>query len=99
MGRSWTYAYTSGLASVTSATDPMTGKSPPTPTAPGTTGNPLLASDLLTITSPNAQPGGPDAGDATVNVYDTTGRVTRQTDPMGSGPPSATAPAPRPATA
>ena len=37
----------------------------------GTTGNPLLANDLLTITSPNAQPGGPDAGDATVIAYDT----------------------------
>jgi RHS repeat-associated protein len=49
----------------------------------GSTGNPALASDLLTITSPNAQPGGPDAGDATVNVYDSSGRVTTQTDPMG----------------
>ena len=29
----------------------------------GSTGNPLLANDLLTITDPNAQPGGPDAGD------------------------------------
>ena len=37
------------------------------------TGNPLLANDLLTITSPNAQPGGPDAGDATVNVYNAAG--------------------------
>ena len=49
----------------------------------GSTGNPLLANDLLTITSPNAQPGGPDAGDATVNVYDAAGQVTSQTDPMG----------------
>jgi YD repeat-containing protein len=49
----------------------------------GSTGNPALAGDLLTITSPNAQPGGPDAGDATVNVYDSSGRVTTQTDPMG----------------
>src|SRR5262249_55928575 len=42
-----------------------------------------LANDMLTITGPNAQPGGPDAGDDTVNVYDADGRVTRQTDPMG----------------
>ena len=49
----------------------------------GSTGNPQLANDLLTITAPNAQPGGPDAGKATVNVYDSSGRVTSQTDPMG----------------
>jgi RHS repeat-associated protein len=49
----------------------------------GSTGNPQLASDLLTITSPNAQPGGPDAGKATVNVYDSSARVTSQTDPTG----------------
>src|SRR6185437_13095294 len=49
----------------------------------GSTGNPLLASDLLTMTTPNAQPGGPDAGDSTVNVYDSAGQVTSQTDPMG----------------
>ena len=49
----------------------------------GSTGNPQLANDLLTITSPNAQPGGPDAGNDTVNVYDSSGRVTSQTDPMG----------------
>jgi RHS repeat-associated protein len=50
----------------------------------GSTGNPQLANAILTITTPNAQAGGPDAGDATVNTYDSLGRVTSQTDPMGN---------------
>src|SRR5260370_32621276 len=49
----------------------------------GSTSNPLLANALLTITGPNAQPGGPDAGAATVNVYNPAGRLTSQTDPVG----------------
>ncbi len=80
MNRTWTYAYSSGQ--LTSATDPMTNKTSYT-YGSGSTGNPLLANDLLTITEPNAQPGGPDAGDVTVNVYNAAGEVTQQTDPMG----------------
>ena len=38
---------------------------------------------LETVTEPDGQPGGPDAGDHLTNVYDATGRVTKQTDPMG----------------
>ena len=39
--------------------------------------------DLLTVTDPNAQAGGPDAGKSLVNVY-TSGRVVSQTDPAGA---------------
>lgn len=81
MGRTWTYGYNSA-SQLTSATDPMTNETSYT-YGSGSTGNPLLASDLLTITAPNAQPGGPDAGDDTVNVYNAAGEVTSQTDPMG----------------
>ncbi len=81
MARRWTYAYTG--SDLTLATDPMGNKTSYTYGA-GSTGNPQLANDLLTITGPNAQPGGPDAGDSTVNVYDSFGRVTSQTDPMGN---------------
>jgi RHS repeat-associated protein len=81
MGRQWTYGYNSA-DQLTSASDPMSNKTTYTYGA-GSTGNPLQASDLLTIAEPNAQPGGPDAGDDTVNVYNGSNQVTQQTDPMG----------------
>jgi hypothetical protein len=77
--RTWTYGYTSN--DLTSATSPIGNETSYTYGA-GSTGNPALANDLLTITSPNAHPGGPDAGDSTVNAYNTAGQVTTQTDPM-----------------
>ena len=80
LGRRWAYAYTG--SDLTSVTDPLSHVTTYTYGA-GSTGNPLLANDLLTMTSPNAQPGGPDAGHSTVNVYDAAGQVTTQTDPMG----------------
>ena len=84
MNRTWTYTYSSGQ--LTSATDPLSNTTSYT-YGQGSTGNPLLASALLTITSPDAQSGygGPDAdpGADTVNVYNAYGQVTRQTDPMG----------------
>jgi trimeric autotransporter adhesin len=88
LGRQWTYGYSGcttagpGVCDLTSATDPMTNTTSYTYDTSNT--RPLLAADLLTITSPNAQPGGPDAGDATVNTYNTAGQVTTQTDPMGN---------------
>jgi len=80
IGHRWTYTYTG--SDLTKATDPL-GNATSYTYGAGSTGNPQLANDLLTITSPNAQPGGPDAGAATVNVYDSQGRVTSQTDPAG----------------
>ena len=79
MGRTWTYGYSGDH--LTSVTDPLGNVTTYTYDTSNT--NPILANDMLKITRPNAQPGGPDAGDATVNTYDTQGRVTSQTDPMG----------------
>ncbi len=82
MGRRWAYTYTG--AHLTSVTKPAVGTASPTTSytyGQGSTGSSLQNNDLLTITGPNAQPGGPDAGDATVNVYDSLGRVTTQTTP------------------
>jgi RHS repeat-associated protein len=79
MNRTTAYAYTSGQ--LTSVTDPLGNV---TSYAYDTANpNPQLASDLTSITRPNAQSGGPDAGHSTTVAYDTSGRVTSQTDPMG----------------
>ena len=38
---------------------------------------------LLTVTNPNGQAGGPDAGDKLTNTYNSSGQVTQQVDPAG----------------
>jgi YD repeat-containing protein len=81
LSRRWAYAYNTA-GQLTSVTSPLGNVTSYTYGA-GSTGNPQLSSDLLTMTSPNGQPGGPDAGKSTVNVYDSLGRVTSQTDPTG----------------
>jgi RHS repeat-associated protein len=80
MGRRWTYTYSA--SDLTKATDPLGNIT--TYTYDTSNANATLANDMLTITGPNGQPGGPDAGDDTVNAYDSYGRVTSQTDPMGN---------------
>jgi RHS repeat-associated protein len=81
MNRTWTYGYAG--QNLTSVTDPLANKTTYTYGTGSGNNNPLLANNLLTITNPNAQPGGPDAGDSTVNTYSNVGQVISQTDPMG----------------
>jgi RHS repeat-associated protein len=75
MGRETTYDYDSS-DNLTSVTDPL---SRVTSFTYDTGGDHLL----LTMTLPNGQSGASDAGDTTVNTYDSTGRVLTQTDPKG----------------
>jgi RHS repeat-associated protein len=81
LGRQWAYAYNSS-SDLTSVTDPM-GRVTSYSYGTDPSGNPLNANNLLTITNPNGQTGGPDAGAHTTVVYDSTGNVTSETDPMG----------------
>ncbi len=81
LDQTWIYSYTG--SSLTAVQDPM-GNTTRYTYGQGSTGNPMLASDLLSITRPNAQPGGPDAGDSTINSYNSQGQVISQTDPSGS---------------
>jgi|HubBroStandDraft_1064217.scaffolds.fasta_scaffold32071_3 YD repeat-containing protein len=81
MGRKWTYGYTG--SDLTSATDPMSDVTSYGYGA-GATDNPLNANNITTVTEPNGQPGGPDAGAHTSIVYNSAGQVASQTDPMGN---------------
>ncbi|MHB8458421.1 MAG: hypothetical protein ACYDBS_12150, partial [Acidimicrobiales bacterium] len=80
LGRSWSYAYTSS-GDLSSATDPLGRVTSYTYDTTNT--NAKLRHDLVTLTAPNGQPGGPNAGASLVNVYDSSGRVISQTDPAG----------------
>ena len=89
LGQQTTYAYSSGddLTSVTDPLDHVTSF---------TYGSGSEANLLLTMSFPNGQSGGPDAGHDVANTYDSYGRVLSQTDPDGnettysySGGPSA----------
>jgi RHS repeat-associated protein len=76
MSRQTTYAYDAS-GNLTSVTDPL---SRVTSFGYGTGASVHL---MLTMTMPNGQTGGPDAGDHYANTYDSGGRVLTQTDPTG----------------
>ena len=88
LARAWTYAYCSPPSSTCSANDLISVTDPMSRVTSYSydqgNSNPTLKHDLLTITKPNGQTGGPDAGDKLVNTYDSSGRVTSQTDPNGN---------------
>ncbi len=79
MSRRWTYSYTGD--DLTSVTDPS-GQRVTTYSYDSGNADSMMVNDMLTITEPNAQVGGPDAGDDTALTYDSSGRVTSATDPM-----------------
>ena len=78
MGRTWGYGYTGD--DLTAVQDPLGHVT----TFSYDTGNakPLLTSDILTITKPNGQTGGPNAGTDTTLTWNSAGQVTSVTDPM-----------------
>ena len=88
LGRSWSYQYCSPPSSTCSSGDLVSVTDPRLKTTSYTydqgNSNSNLVHDLLTVTRPNGQPGAPDAGDALVNVYNSSGQVTSQTDPAGN---------------
>lgn len=91
MGRVWSYAYCSASSpgegstclpgDLIGVTDPLGRVTSFTYDSANT--NTALGHDLVTLTRPNGQPGGPDAGADLANVYDSSGRVTSQSDPAG----------------
>ena len=88
LGRSWSYGYCSPPSSTCSSGDLVSVTDPRGKVTSYAydqdNGNTNLTHDLLTVTKPNGQSGGPDAGDALVNVYNASGQVSSQTDPAGN---------------
>jgi len=79
LGRTWLYGYSGDdLTTVQDPLDDVTSYSYNTGNA-----NPLLTSDILTITKPNGQTGGADAGKHTTLTWNSAGQVTSVTDPTG----------------
>jgi RHS repeat-associated protein len=81
MGRQWCYGY-DAAGNLTSATDPMGHVT--TYSYDESNSNPDHVHDLVSITLPNGQSGGPDAGAHLQLGYDSLGRVTSVVDPMGN---------------
>jgi RHS repeat-associated protein len=88
LARRWLYAYCSPPSSTCSSGDLVQVTDPrgkvTTYTYDEGNSNSSLTHDLLTVTRPNGQPGAVDAGDKLVNVYNSSGLVTSQTDPAGN---------------
>ncbi len=80
MDRTVTYSY-DAHGNLSSVTDPISRVT--SYTYDESNSNSSLVDDLLTTTYPNGQSGGPDAGTALVNAYDSSGRAISQTDPLG----------------
>ena len=81
LGRSYNYAYDPTYHNLTSVTDPRGEVTSYIYDTSNSNAN--LRHDLTEVVSPNAETGGPDAGDDLVTTYDSVGRVLTQTDPMG----------------
>jgi RHS repeat-associated protein len=77
-GRETTYTY--GDGNLTSVTDPLSNVT--SYTYDSSNSNADLRHELLTVTDPNEQSGGPDEGTDLANTYNTSGQVTSQTDAM-----------------
>jgi RHS repeat-associated protein len=79
-GHTWSFTYDSygDLSSVTDRNGDVTSFGYDTADA-----DPAMVHNMTSLTPPNDQAGGPDAGDGWVIVYDSLGRVYTQTDPQG----------------